>query len=333
MAMIPQSGLRAARRLGEFAAALLCIWAALGHTPAGALLRLAAARLTGTHSAARPLFAYYSGGVYEAAAAAAPLPPPPKTLAHADALGAGAWSALSTLRAAEAAQVLAAGKREGFSPAALADPRTGPAQLGALLGRLKARWGSEDLAMLALFCGEEAARYARTAAGGEAELPALVRALPGRLCERGALAGQALSLAVAYGLDWPVAVRVRVSSPFGNREHPTLGGVRPHRGVDLSLPVGTPVRAGGPAVVRRASEDEVNGRMVVLDHGRGVSCAFLHNSALSVERGDQVSRGREVARSGNSGRSTGPHLHYQLELSGVAVDPLRYRALRGAAAE
>ena len=107
-----------------------------------------------------------------------------------------------------------------------------------------------------------------------------------------------------------------------------MGATRLHRGVDLSVPVGTPVHAAGAARVRRASEDDVNGRILVLDHGHGVSTLYLHNEELLVSRGSTVARQEVVAKSGNSGRSTGPHLHYQLELGGTAVDPLKYRAGR-----
>jgi murein DD-endopeptidase MepM/ murein hydrolase activator NlpD len=97
--------------------------------------------------------------------------------------------------------------------------------------------------------------------------------------------------------------------------------------VDLAVPFDTEIRASGAGIVRRASEDDVNGRVVILDHGRGVTTAYCHNSALLVAVGDRVERGQVIARSGSTGRSTGPHLHYQLELGHEAVDPLRFRTL------
>jgi murein DD-endopeptidase MepM/ murein hydrolase activator NlpD len=105
-----------------------------------------------------------------------------------------------------------------------------------------------------------------------------------------------------------------------------LGGRKLHAGVDLGVPVGALVRATGAGIVRRASSDGVNGRILVLDHGRGVVTVYCHNEALLVHDGQRVEKGQPVAHSGNSGRSTGPHLHYQLDLAGQAVDPLRYRA-------
>ena len=105
-----------------------------------------------------------------------------------------------------------------------------------------------------------------------------------------------------------------------------------HTGVDLSVPTGTAVSAVSAAVVRRASEDAVNGRVLVLDHGRGVTTAYCHNSELLVRPGQRVVRGETLSRSGNTGRSTGPHLHYQLELGAQPVDPLRFRARASAVA-
>ena len=110
------------------------------------------------------------------------------------------------------------------------------------------------------------------------------------------------------------------------REHPLLGGRRLHAGVDLGVMKGAPVRAVADGIVRRASTDGVNGRILVVDHGGGVVTSYCHNDELLVGDGDHVRRGQMIARSGNTGRSTGPHLHYQLDLAGEPVDPLRFRA-------
>ncbi len=116
-----------------------------------------------------------------------------------------------------------------------------------------------------------------------------------------------------------------MSSPFGYRLHPVLGMRKLHTGVDLSVRVGTEVHAVADGTVRRASKDGMNGRVLILDHERGVTTAYCHNSELLVRPGQRVARGELFARSGNTGRSTGPHLHYQLELSAQPVDPLRFR--------
>jgi murein DD-endopeptidase MepM/ murein hydrolase activator NlpD len=132
----------------------------------------------------------------------------------------------------------------------------------------------------------------------------------------------------AYALAWPMPESVHITSPFGYRDHPMLGGLRLHAGVDLGTPVGTPVHAAGAGVVRRAGQDAANGRAIVIDHGGGVVTIYCHNDELLVREGQRVERGQLIARSGNTGRSTGPHLHYQLDLAGAPVDPLHYRAQR-----
>ena len=288
------------RRLApaELILAALCLWAAWYHTPAGALVRTAGAWFFKTRSTARPLLAYYGAGVYQPSATpppmlAAPVPP-------AQALGYGAWAV-----------------QGGGNPAALA----------AQVRSLSARLGSDEAAMLALFCGEEPARYALSRTDST-RLEDLARELPPRSGDCIARASQALMQAEAYALAWPLPESVQITSPFGVREHPILGMRRVHAGVDLGTPMGTPVRAVAEGIVRRASSDEINGRILVLDHGRGVTTIYCHNRELLVHDGQRVEKGQVIARSGNSGRSTGPHLHYQLDLAGQAVDPLRYRAGR-----
>jgi hypothetical protein len=136
-----------------------------------------------------------------------------------------------------------------------------------------------------------------------------------------------MMLATAFSLGWPVPDLTELTSPFGMRTHPTLGGERLHTGLDLSVPEGTPIVATGPGVVVRAGFTAVNGRFVVIDHGFGVTTAYLHNSRVLVSEGQRVAAGDFVAESGNTGRSTGPHLHYQLELERQPVDPLYFRPL------
>src|SRR5204862_6896003 len=97
-------------------------------------------------------------------------------------------------------------------------------------------------------------------------------------------------------LGWPLPDGVRITSPFGIREHPLLGAPRFHAGVDLGTAVGTPVRAVGAGVVRRASIDRINGRILVLDHGRGVVTTDWHNPALLARDGQRLDKGQTVAR-------------------------------------
>jgi murein DD-endopeptidase MepM/ murein hydrolase activator NlpD len=135
-----------------------------------------------------------------------------------------------------------------------------------------------------------------------------------------------LSLATVLDLAWPVDPGARVSSGFGYRDHPTLKTRKLHEGVDIAVPVGTPVFAAAAGAVSRAREDAVNGWHVVLDHGNRVSTAYCHASRLQVERGQAVARGDPLMESGNSGRSTGPHLHFGLRIGGRPVDPGPFRS-------
>jgi murein DD-endopeptidase MepM/ murein hydrolase activator NlpD len=121
---------------------------------------------------------------------------------------------------------------------------------------------------------------------------------------------------------WPVSPRWPLTSAFGERSHPTLGGRRFHSGVDIGVPRGTAVRAALPGVVSRASEDRVNGRHVVLDHGDALASVYCHAERLLVEDGERVEAGQPLALSGSTGRSTGPHLHYGLRIGGTWLDPV-----------
>ncbi|GEL74958.1 M23 family metallopeptidase [Myxococcus virescens] len=325
---------RQAKGLLDFFMATLCLWAAYHHTPAGALVRKATAWATGTRSSARPLLAYYDGvsGTSLSPPWMAPDVPLSRALTDAEALAWGTHLALkgAQVRARQPALELAA--ELGVPAASLLDPQTGPAAARSLHTALSKDFPGEEARLTALFAGRVPARYALervVAEGGAPTLERLSSQLPPGFEDASVGAAQALALATAFGLAWPVHESARVTSPFGERFHPVLGRRKMHTGVDLGVPVGTPVVAVADGVVRRASEDAVNGRVLVVDHGRGVTTAYCHNSELLVKVGQRVSRGERVAHSGNTGRSTGPHLHYQLELAARPMDPLKFRtALR-----
>jgi murein DD-endopeptidase MepM/ murein hydrolase activator NlpD len=133
------------------------------------------------------------------------------------------------------------------------------------------------------------------------------------------------ALATALDLAWPIAVPHRVSSPYGWRIHPTLGTKKFHDGVDLSVPIGTPVLSAQKGRVARAGEDRVSGKFVVIDHGNGVRTSYCHLDSLGAERGVEIDRSAEIGASGNTGRSTGPHLHFAVRIGRHHVDPERLR--------
>ncbi len=318
---------RSARGLVDFLAAVICVWAAAWHTPAGAMVRTVAARLTDSRTTAQPLLSYYSGGVYRAPGEAdlpAALPPGPEVAAipPGEPLGRGVLAALVVARP-EA--------RHAFDDTARRFNRPSPQSPGdaaALVALARAELPSDDAAVLALFSGVDVAHYACGRVAAEGKQPSL-EALAARLPPQSPAveaASSALMLGTAYALAWPVAIRTRVTSPFGWREHPLLGRGQLHTGVDLSVPEGTEVHAVAEGVVRRAGEDSMNGRVVIVDHGHGVWTAYCHNSQLLVAVGQHVQAGERVSLSGNTGRSTGPHLHYQLELAHRPLDPLAFRS-------
>jgi hypothetical protein len=122
------------------------------------------------------------------------------------------------------------------------------------------------------------------------------------------------------GFAWPVVAPI--SSRFGPRVSPIDGVRRLHAGIDLSVVTGTPVRAIEAGTVTAARWDDTYGLMVTVDHGDGYTSLYAHGSALAVNVGQPVSQGQVVIHSGSTGRSTGPHLHFEIHYQGVPVDPL-----------
>ena len=116
-----------------------------------------------------------------------------------------------------------------------------------------------------------------------------------------------------------------LSSAFSrSRFHPILHIRRPHEGIDVSAPMGTPIEAPAAGRVAQAGWQAGYGNVVLIDHGFGLQTKYAHASRLLVKTGDRVQRGQRVALVGSTGLSTGPHLHYEVHVDGRPVDPLRY---------
>ncbi|WP_236014161.1 peptidoglycan DD-metalloendopeptidase family protein [Marinobacterium alkalitolerans] len=131
------------------------------------------------------------------------------------------------------------------------------------------------------------------------------------------------SLARAF-MRYPTRGKYRLSSRFNPyRKHPVTGRVRPHNGTDFATPIGTPVLATGDGVVTRVTRHPYAGLYIVIEHGQKYRTRFLHLSKALVRKGQTVSRGQKIALSGNSGRSTGAHLHYELHINGRPVDAMK----------
>jgi len=116
----------------------------------------------------------------------------------------------------------------------------------------------------------------------------------------------------------------RLSSGFGNRKHPVLGYTKAHRGIDFSAPTGTPIMAAGDGVVEYAGWNGSYGRYIRIAHNGTYKTAYAHMSRISrdVRKGDRVQQGDIIGYVGSSGRSTGPHLHYEILANGRQVNPL-----------
>lgn len=125
---------------------------------------------------------------------------------------------------------------------------------------------------------------------------------------------------------WPV--QGFVTSGFGYRRSPLRGGTRFHEGIDIASPVGTPIKSPADGVVSFAGYKSGLGKVIVVDHGYGITTMYGHNSDLFVAEGNRIKRGMVISSIGMTGRTTGPHLHYQVMVDGVPVDPLKYLADR-----
>jgi murein DD-endopeptidase MepM/ murein hydrolase activator NlpD len=129
---------------------------------------------------------------------------------------------------------------------------------------------------------------------------------------------------VAVPVRKPVVGDVDMSSPFGMRMDPFLGRPAVHTGIDLRGETGEPVRATATGRVTIAGREGGYGNMVEINHGDGLATRYGHLSEISVKNGQVVRIGEVVGRIGSTGRSTGPHLHYETRINGEAVDPQKF---------
>ena len=117
-----------------------------------------------------------------------------------------------------------------------------------------------------------------------------------------------------------------VGSSYGMRTDPFTGQLAMHAGVDFAAPVGTPIYAAAGGVVVSAELHPVYGNMVTLDHGKDLATLYAHASRLHVKAGDLVKKGQRIADVGSTGRSTGPHLHFEVHVKGQPQNPARFLA-------
>ena len=155
-----------------------------------------------------------------------------------------------------------------------------------------------------------------------AQITALLKA---RQAERAAAQQSAPSYSWVQGsgqLGWPVSGEI--TSPYGYRTHPIWGTTIYHSGIDIGVDEGTPVHAADGGTVVWSGWMGGYGYAVVIDHGNGMSTLYGHNSELAVSEGQDVSKGQVIAYAGSTGNSTGPHVHFEVRISGDPVDPMGY---------
>jgi murein DD-endopeptidase MepM/ murein hydrolase activator NlpD len=121
----------------------------------------------------------------------------------------------------------------------------------------------------------------------------------------------------------------KITSTFGHRENPFDGsGVETHKGLDISGPIGSPVKAMAKGQVEFAGEKGGFGNCIILKHGNGFETLYGHLSKILVKVGQSVSIGEEIGRIGSTGRSTGPHLHYEIHKNGKKINPQSFLTLK-----
>ena len=134
--------------------------------------------------------------------------------------------------------------------------------------------------------------------------------------------GRATRVLAALPSRWPV--RGQVNSDYGSRVSPWSAKPEFHSGLDIGAPVGTPVRAPAPGTVVFAGVHAEYGQTLIVDHGNDTKSIYGHLSRLHVAVNQKVERGEAIALTGNTGRSSGPHLHYEIQVKGQSVNPTSY---------
>ncbi len=132
---------------------------------------------------------------------------------------------------------------------------------------------------------------------------------------------------LAYLMAKPsiMPVAASITAGFGYRKNPfTSRGSEFHKGVDFAASYGKTVAATGDGIVMFAGWNAGYGKMVIISHGYGITTLYAHNSKLLVKQGDKVNKGQAISKVGNTGRSTGTHLHYEVKLNGKNVNPTKY---------
>jgi murein DD-endopeptidase MepM/ murein hydrolase activator NlpD len=130
----------------------------------------------------------------------------------------------------------------------------------------------------------------------------------------------------AGSLEFITPVEGRISSPFGKRRILNDQPRSPHSGLDIAAPEGTPIKAAAAGIVRATGDYFFNGNTVLIDHGQGLITMYCHLSKIKVELNATVEQGEVIGLVGQTGRVTGPHLHFSVNLNQARVDPALFIA-------
>lgn len=123
---------------------------------------------------------------------------------------------------------------------------------------------------------------------------------------------------------YPFTGSYSVTSNYGTRTAPTAGGSTDHKGIDFSMPVNTDILSSIAGRVAEVGYNSSRGNYIVVNNDSGISSVYQHLNSVLAKQGDVVRQGQVIAKSGNTGTTTGPHLHYELKIDGQNVDPLLY---------
>jgi murein DD-endopeptidase MepM/ murein hydrolase activator NlpD len=213
------------------------------------------------------------------------------------------------------------------------------ASLGALANEVTALYGLRQNRLSAHLGLSKSAAAGSTVPVSDSVSPQYVRAT---IDEFATLRNQAMSgrisralesgLDSSYSGDWTVLADApslwpidgRLASGFGERQDPINGEGAFHSGVDIDAPWGTPVRAAGDGVVIATNQGTGYGKEITIDHGHDVTTIYGHLSAIAIVPGEHVTRGQIIGYVGQTGRATGPHLHYEVRVHNVPVNPHKY---------
>lgn len=125
-------------------------------------------------------------------------------------------------------------------------------------------------------------------------------------------------------MQWPMPASTKITSPFGYRIHPILKTKKLHTGIDIGVASNNTVIAAQDGTVIHSDWLGGYGKALIIDHGGGIATLYAHNNTLLVGVGAKVTRGQAIAKSGSTGMSTGPHLHFEVRVNGQYVDPMKY---------